>query len=180
MQVELSWPLENSKIWLWPLFLDFYFYSITYIINHSFRIGEKEFQHFFSYWYLGWTQASLNSHKVWFYFQSSVLNGLAQEFESEQGAREFSSSARSRSSEQQSRSTTQQLEAKSSIPPQLTNTLEQIVGQLDVLTQVCNQILGQDHKLIMIEFISMWQTLCCLRVKDIFCSNKIDAAKVQL
>ena len=36
----------------------------------------------------------------------------------------------------QPRSTTQQLEARS-MPPQLANTLEHIVGQLDILTQVC-------------------------------------------
>ena len=72
------------------------------------------------------------------FFQSSAINGLTQEFDitsSDQAVRDFESSTRSRTSEHQSRSTTQQLEAKS-IPPQLANTLEQIVGQLDVLTQV--------------------------------------------
>lgn len=67
------------------------------------------------------------------------MNGLTQEYDittSDQCVG-FESASRSRSSQNQSsRSTTQQLEAKS-IPPQLSNTLEQIVGQLDVLTQVC-------------------------------------------
>lgn len=40
-------------------------------------------------------------------------------------------------SRSQPTSTTQQLEPKS-LPPELSNTLEQIVGQLDVLTQVCS------------------------------------------
>lgn len=71
-----------------------------------------------------------------FNFQSSVVNGVTQEFDMtsvDQAARSFEASARTRTSET-SRSTTQQLEPKS-IPPQLANTLEQIVGQLDVLTQ---------------------------------------------
>lgn len=43
--------------------------------------------------------------------------------------------ARERESARHTGSSTQQLEAKS-IPPELSNTLEHIVGQLDVLTQV--------------------------------------------
>ena len=44
--------------------------------------------------------------------------------------------SRSREDEFHSRPSTQALEEKTSVPPQLAGTLEHIVGQLDILTQV--------------------------------------------
>lgn len=47
---------------------------------------------------------------------------------------------KSRTDDFQSRPMTQQLEEKTAIPSQLAGTLEHIVGQLDILTQVMKNV----------------------------------------
>lgn len=48
--------------------------------------------------------------------------------------------SRSKGEDFQPKSTTQQLEQRTSIPSQLAGTLEHIVGQLDILTQVSHNL----------------------------------------
>ena len=71
------------------------------------------------------------------FLQPLPVNGVCEkqtEFEMTSADQEVRN-LQSQGSKEQPRSTTQQLEARS-MPPQLANTLEHIVGQLDILTQV--------------------------------------------
>lgn len=88
-------------------------------------------------------------------FNGTSTNGLA-DFDltsGDQAARSsHNSSLRSGSHyshQSHTETTTQPLEAKT-LPPEIANTLEHIVGQLDILTQVCEHCFGHIFRIFLL------------------------------
>ena len=74
------------------------------------------------------------------FFQPLSVNGVSdRQADIEMSAEQELRHLQSQGPKDQPRSTTQQLEPRS-MPPHLANTLEHIVGQLDILTQVCEYV----------------------------------------